>query len=98
MEAKAAALSVTLRSPKPMVTQSNELSAKGRRSASATMHSTLPAKPCVEQPIAADLQHARIDVRQDHPAVLADLAQKPPRQIAGAAGDVERVLPGLQGR
>ena len=49
-------------------------------------------KARIEQPVTADLEHRRIDVRQDHAAHLADLSQQADRQVAGAAGDVERTL------
>ena len=45
MAVSAAALSVTLRSPKPMVMQSKLLSANGSRSALACTLATLPVKP-----------------------------------------------------
>ena len=92
MDSSAAALSVTLRSPNPMVRQSKELSSKGRRSASATMHSTFPTTALVEQPVAADFEHRR----GSHPTARRVLTCPPGAatlgQIAGAAGHVQRAL------
>ena len=46
----------------------------------------------IEQAVAADLEHGRIDVREHHSARLADLPQQPRRQITGPAGDVQSAL------
>ena len=50
----------------------------------------------VEQPVAADLEHGRLMSDRTTRPVLPDLTQHPHGEIAGAAGDVERALPGLK--
>jgi hypothetical protein len=41
------------------------------------------------------LQHAGVDVGQHHQARFTDLARQSRRQIAGAAGDIQRPIAGL---
>ena len=53
---------------------------------------------CIEQPVAPELQHRGIDVRKNHAPILADLAQHPCGEIAGAAGHVQCPLTRLQAR
>ena len=43
-------------------------------------------------------EHRGVDVGEHHEAALADLAGQPRGQVAGAAGDVQRPLPGAQVR
>ena len=50
----------------------------------------------VEQPRAAALEHARIDVRHHDAAVRAHLRGEGAREIAGAGGDVQAPVPGAQ--
>ena len=92
MAASAAGLSVTLRSPKPMVMQSKVSSGKGSRSAFAWTYCTLPSDAAVGEPVAPAAQHGGVDVAQHDEAPLAHLPGKARRQVAGAASHIERAL------
>ncbi|MNC91391.1 hypothetical protein D3C83_76450 [compost metagenome] len=50
--------------------------------------------PGIEQSVAADSEHRRVDVGQHDFAARADPARKEPGQIGGAAGDVEHPVTG----
>ena len=43
----------------------------------------------VEQPVAAGGEHRAVDVGMNHPSAVSDALRKQPREIAGAAGEIE---------
>ncbi len=94
IEASAAALSVTFRRPKPIVTQSKLRSAKGRHSAFAITNAT-----CVPMPRSIRRSRPRasisrlMSVSTARPS-LAHLAREAGAEVAGAGGDVERAMAG----
>ena len=89
---------MTLRSPKPIITQSNEWSCE-RQPLGVRDHALDVADEArVDEPVAAAVEHRRIDVGEDYAAPLADLAQHADRQVARAARDVERAASRTQPR
>ena len=91
-------MSVTLRRPKPIVTQSKMPSAKGRRSAFTCAHVTFDDEPFVDEPVAPACEHRGIDVREHDVPARAHLLRKTDGEIAGAAGDIQRALSRMQVR
>jgi len=95
MLARAFSLRETLRKPKAMVMQSKCRSGTaGVRRPPA--HNPHFRRPRVHQPATAVFQHCLVDVGKHHAAGFAHLAGQPARQIAGAAGHVQRCLARLQ--
>ena len=91
-------MSVTLRSPNPIVTQS-KLRVRERQALRVRDHEgDLRAEALVDQAVAAAREHLAVDVGQHREPVAPDLAREAGAEVAGAGGDVERALPGPQAR
>ena len=77
-----------------MVTQSKLSSANGRHSALASDEAHVAHRPRSSSRSRPDVEHRGVDVGEHDQARCADLLRHAGGQVAGAAGDVERRLPG----
>ena len=89
-------MSVTLRSPKPIVMQSKLPSGKGKPLGIGLHVGEVARETRVDQPVAPLREHRCVDVGEHHEAALAHLARQARGQVAGAAGDIQRPLPRAQ--
>ena len=81
-----------------MVTQSKVLSAKGSFSAFTCAQRVLPTRPSLMRRSRPCAEHGGVDVREHDEPALAHLLRHAGREIAGAAGHVQRFLTGPQVR
>ncbi len=90
---------MTLRRPKPIVTQSKAAVREGQVLGIRNHERDLRRQAAVDQAVAAAREHLAVDVGEYREAVLAHLAREAGAEVAGAGGHVERAMarpePGL---